>query len=91
MKINNGSARNTKLIVTATLGSVLAPTYPHEYSILTFPGTQQLTATQYAELSNAEFQSRVTAFLAYVTAQEPGLIISSSPEFANPGNCPIGA
>ena len=91
MKINNGNARNTQLIVNSTLGGVPAPTYPHKYSIFEFPGATTLTPSQYAELSNTDFQSRLTAFIAYVTSQEPGLIIQQSLcELVNTGTCQIG-
>ncbi len=82
---NNGYKRATKLIVDVLVNGVVqsSPEFPLMESFTqsgtTYPA---VTSTQIAQMSTADYNDRVTAYAAYVTAnyqtQYPGLSVSAT-------------
>lgn len=77
---NTGKARGTIIEVQKTNNSA----YPKDYSILeafTVGGvtTPSITIDAYQKLSDTDAQTRLTKFLAYIEAQEPGITAATNP------------
>lgn len=95
--VNTGKQRSLTLAVTKTINGA-----PSDGSTTTYDGRlafgtyAAITNTQLAEIPNADYTKRLTAFKTYVQNVELGLIIDNSTEVGheayrtNTSACPIG-
>lgn len=103
MKVNNGNFRKKKLTVDLKdAGGQSLPTYPRSFFITasfeigstTHPS---LTDTEFAEMDEAEYQSRLEDFLLYIESEIQGLDTEDyqyepgeEPNGVDTDLCPIG-
>ena len=91
----NGTERSLKFVVTKTVGGVVEISYPHLYNGQISWGNilyPTLTDKQFRELSDADYNARKTAFIAFVESIEDGLDVSvdqtNTPTQLNLVGCP---
>ena len=94
---NSGYQRATKLTISVELNGVVQSTniFPllesFTYNSVTYPA---VTTTQIQQMTNDDYTNRVTAYAAYVQAnnqsQYPGLVVTSAgSRVYNDSACPI--
>jgi hypothetical protein len=101
--VNNGNFRAAILTVDRKSGQTSVPPYPVDYNFMNLfywnnSGYPKLTALQLAQLSDAQYNARLAAFMNYVASENPGLDVvwpdyDYDPLFAPSGvdetSCPI--
>jgi hypothetical protein len=71
--INNGLKRGSKVIVEKYINDVMASGYPKTYNaLLSFPGYNALTESQFAQLSGTSFNERMNDFQLHIESEEAG-------------------